>query len=230
MNGRILVADDEQDIVDTLAYALSAEGYEVDAVTNGAAALEAAQREPYDMIVLDIAMPRLSGTEVCRRLRTESIVPIVMLTAKDAELDRVLGLEVGADDYVTKPFSVAELVGRVHAILRRRDFERAAVGAAVREIGNLKIDLARHSVQVDGNPVSLTPSELKLLVYLAERPEQVYSRAQIMEHLWQTSYVGDARACDVHIYNLRNKIEADPRHPQRIVTVREVGYKLAATS
>ncbi len=108
--------------------------------------------------------------------------------------------------------------------------ERAAVGAAVREIGNLKIDLARHRVEVDGHAVALTPSELKLLVYLAERPEQVYSRAQIMEHLWQTPYVGDARACDVHIHNLRNKVEADPRHPQRIVTVREVGYKLAAAS
>lgn len=229
MTGRILIADDERDIVDALAYALTAEGYEVDAVSNGEAALQAAQREPYDLVVLDIMMPRLSGTEVCRRLRTNSIVPILMLTAKDAELDRVLGLEVGADDYVTKPFSVAELVGRVHAILRRRDFERAAVGAAVREIGALRIDLARHRVEIDGAAVSLTPSELKLLVLLAERPEQVHSRAQIMEHLWQTSYVGDARACDVHIYNLRKKIETDPAQPQRIVTVREIGYKLAAT-
>ncbi len=226
MTGRILVADDEQDIVDALAYALSAEGYEVDAVADGEAALEAAQREPYDMIVLDITMPRLSGTEVCRRLRTKSIVPIVMLTAKDAELDRVLGLEVGADDYVTKPFSVAELVGRVHAILRRRDFERAAVNGAVRELGGLRIDLARHRVEIDGTPVELTRSELKLLVFLAERPEQVFSRAQVMEHLWDTLYVGDARACDVHVYNLRQKIEADPAHPKRLVTVRDVGYKL----
>jgi len=228
MTGRILIADDEQDILDAVAYALTAEGYDVDSVTDGEAALRAAQTEPYDLVVLDILMPKLSGTEVCRRLRADSIVPILMLTAKDAELDLVLGLEVGADDYVTKPFSVAELVGRVHAILRRRDFERADVGAAVRNVGSLKIDLARHRVEIDGVPISLTPSELKLLVFLAERPEQVYSRAQIMEHLWQTTYVGDARACDVHIYNLRQKIETDPGSPRRIVTVREIGYKLAA--
>ena len=226
MTGRILIADDERDLVDTLAYALSAEGYEVDAVSDGEAALEAAQRESYDMIVLDIAMPRLSGTEVCRRLRTKSIVPIMMLTARDAELDRVLGLEIGADDYVTKPFSVAELVGRVHAILRRRDFERAAVSGAVRELGGLRIDLARHRVEIEGAPVQLTRSELKLLVFLAERPEQVFSRAQVMGHLWDTLYVGDARACDVHVHNLRQKIETDPSHPKRLVTVRDVGYKL----
>jgi len=226
MTGRILIADDERDLVDTLAYALSAEGYEVDSVSDGEAALEAAQVTPYDMILLDIAMPRLSGTEVCRRLRTQSIVPIVMLTAKDAELDRVLGLEIGADDYVTKPFSVAELVGRVHAILRRRDFERAAVSGAVRELGGLRIDLARHRVEIEGAPVQLTRSELKLLVFLAERPEQVFSRAQVMGHLWDTLYVGDARACDVHVCNLRQKIEADPAHPKRLVTVRDVGYKL----
>ncbi|MBA3788032.1 MAG: response regulator transcription factor [Actinobacteria bacterium] len=227
MSGRILIADDEQDILDAVAYALRAEGYDVDAVTDGEAALQAAQSTPYDLVLLDILMPRLSGTEVCRRLRSDSIVPILMLTAKDAELDRVLGLELGADDYITKPFSLAELVSRVHAILRRRDFERGAVGAAVREVGALRIDLARHEVEVDGRSISLTPSELKLLAFLAARPEQVYSRAQIMEHLWQTTYVGDARACDVHIYNLRQKIETDPANPQRIVTVREVGYKLA---
>ncbi len=228
MSARILIADDERDIVDAVAYALSADGYEVDTVGDGEAALEAAERESYDMIVLDITMPRVSGTEVCRRIRMKSIVPIMMLTARDAELDLVLGLEVGADDYVTKPFSVAELVGRVHAILRRRDFERAAAGGAVREIGGLRIDLARHRVEIDGKPVPLTPSEFRLLVYLAERPEQVYSRAQIMEHLWDSTYVGDARACDVHIYNLRHKLEPDPAQPTRLVTVREVGYKLVA--
>jgi len=227
MTGRILVADDEQDILDAVAYALRAEGFDVDVVTDGDAALRAAQSEEFDVVVLDVLMPGLSGTEVCRRLRADSIVPIVMLTAKDAEVDRVLGLEVGADDYVTKPFSIAELVGRVHAILRRRDFERAAVGSAVRKIGGLRIDLARHRVEIDGTPVQLTPSELRLLIFLADRPEQVFSRAQIMEHLWETSYVGDARACDVHVYNLRQKIEPDPTHPARLMTVREVGYKLA---
>jgi len=228
MTGRILVADDEQDILDAVAYALRAEGFDVAVVTDGDAALRSAQSEEFDVVVLDVLMPGLSGTEVCRRLRADSIVPIVMLTAKDAEVDRVLGLEVGADDYVTKPFSIAELVGRVHAILRRRDFERAAVGSAMRKIGGLRIDLARHRVEIDGTPVQLTPSELRLLVFLADRPEQVFSRAQIMEHLWETSYVGDARACDVHVYNLRQKIEPDPAQPKRLLTVREVGYKLVA--
>jgi len=227
VTGRVLIADDEQDILDAVAYALTAEGYDVDVVTDGESALQAAKNERYDVVLLDVMMPGLSGTEVCRRLRSDSIVPILMLTAKDAELDRVIGLELGADDYVTKPFSVAELVSRVHAILRRRDFERSAAGVPVRSIGALTIDLARHRVEIDGRPVSLTPSEFKLLDFLAERPEQVLSRAQIMEHLWETTYVGDARACDVHIYNLRQKIETDPASPRRIVTVREVGYKLA---
>ncbi len=228
MAGRILIADDEQDLLDAVVYALTAEGFDVDAVTDGESALQAARSESYDVVLLDVMMPRLSGTEVCRRLRSDSIVPILMLTAKDSELDRVLGLELGADDYVTKPFSVAEVVSRVHAILRRRDFERSAAGVGIRSIGALTIDLARHRVEIDGTPVPLTPSEFKLLDFLAKRPEQVLSRAQIMEHLWETTYVGDARACDVHIYNLRQKIETDPASPQRIVTVREVGYKLAS--
>jgi len=229
VSGRILIADDEPDILDAVAYALEAEGYEVERVADGEAALQLAQRQEFDLVLLDVLMPGLSGTEVCRRLRVDSIVPIVMLTAKDAEVDRVLGLEVGADDYITKPFSIAELVGRVHAILRRRDFERAAVGRAVREVGDLRIDLARHRVEVEGSAVSLTPSELKLLVFLTDRPEQVYTRSQIMEHLWDTPYVGDARACDVHVYNLRQKIELDPARPKRLLTVREVGYKLVGT-
>ncbi len=228
MIGRILVADDERDILDAVAYALTAEGFDVEVVTDGEAALAAAQREEFDVVLLDVLMPGLSGTEVCRRLRADSIVPILMLTAKDAEVDRVLGLEVGADDYVTKPFSIAELVGRVHAILRRRDFERAAAGSPIRVLGGLRIDLTRHRVEIGGSPVQLTPSELRLLAFLADSPEQVFSRAQIMEHLWETPYVGDARACDVHIYNLRQKIELDPAHPTRLLTVREVGYRLVA--
>ncbi len=226
MTGRILIADDEQDILDGVAYALTAEGFQVEVVTDGEAALAAARTGVFDVVLLDVLMPGLSGTEVCRRIRADSIVPIVMLTAKDAEVDRVLGLEVGADDYVTKPFSIAELISRVHAILRRRDFERAAAGLAIREIGGLTIDLARHRVEVDGRVIQLTPSELRLLVFLADRPEQVYTRSQIMEHLWDTPFVGDARACDVHVYNLRQKIEPEPAQPKRLLTVREVGYKL----
>ena len=225
---RVLVVEDEESFSDALSYMLRKEGYEVDIAETGPAALDTYDRHGADIVLLDLMLPGLSGTEVCRRLRVDSIVPIVMLTAKDAEVDRVLGLEVGADDYVTKPFSIAELVGRVHAILRRRDFERTAAGRAVRELGGLRIDLGRHRVEVGGSAIPLTPSELRLLVFLTERPEQVFTRAQIMEHLWETPYVGDARACDVHVYNLRQKIELDPAQPKRLLTVREVGYKLVA--
>jgi two-component system response regulator RegX3 len=149
-----------------------------------------------------------------------------MLTARDAELDRVLGLEVGADDYVPKPFSTAELVSRVRAIIRRRELDRADRGAAVRDIGGLKVDFARHRVVVDGEAAHLTPFEFKLLALLAEHPEQVFSRRQLMEHLWESTWVGDEHAADVHISNLRRKIERDAANPERLVTVRGFGYKL----
>jgi two-component system response regulator RegX3 len=148
-----------------------------------------------------------------------------MLTAKDAELDRVLGLELGADDYITKPFSSAELVSRVRAIFRRREYDRSTQDA-VRQLGGLRLDFARHQVAVDGEDVQLTPSEFKLLSLLAEQPERVFSRRQLMEHLWESEFVGDEHAADVHISNLRKKIERDPAHPERIVTVRSFGYKL----
>ena len=229
MSGRVLLADDEPAIVDAVRYALEREGFEVDVATDGEAALAAARAERYDVAVLDILMPRLSGTDVCRTLRAESDIPILLLTAKDSELDRVLGLELGADDYVTKPFSMAELVSRVRALLRRRELDRAAAGSSTTlRVGGIEIDLARHQVSVDGKPVSLTPSEFKLLAMLADQPERVFTRRQIMEHLWQSTYVGDERASDVHVSNLRRKIEPDPAHPKRLVTVRGVGYKLVA--
>ena len=227
MNGRVLIADDEPDIVEAVAYALRREGFEVKGVGDGKAALEAARTGRYAVVILDLLMPTVSGLDVCRTLRAESDVPIIMLTAKDAEIDRVLGLELGADDYLTKPFSSAELVSRVRALLRRRELDRSARGTAPQlTIGGIVIDLVRHRVTVDGNVVELTPSEFKLLVLLAEEPERVFSRAQIMEQLWESPYVGAARACDVHISNLRRKVERDPSHPKRIVTVREAGYKL----
>ena len=207
MSARLLLADDEPAILDAVSYSLRREGFEVDAVADGEAALTAARAEPYDIVILDVMMPGLSGTDVCRTLRAESDVPIVLLTAKDAELDRVLGLELGADDYVTKPFSMAELVSRVRSILRRRELDRSAGASVVRQIGGVKVDLARHQVYVGGEPVHLTPSEFKVLVLLAEQPERVFTRRQIMEHLWQSPYVGDERACDVHISNLRRTIE-----------------------
>ncbi|MCL4290865.1 MAG: response regulator transcription factor [Thermoleophilia bacterium] len=227
MSARILLADDEPAIVDAVAYALGREGFEVDTVADGQAALEAARSSAYDLAILDIMMPRVSGTDACRALRAESDIPIILLTAKDAELDRVLGLELGADDYVTKPFSMAELVSRVRSILRRRELDRAeSTTAGVRELGGIRVDLVRHLVEVDGRPVHLTLSEFKVLALLAAEPERVFTRRQVMEHLWQSPYVGDERACDVHVSNLRRKIERSPAEPERIVTVRGVGYKL----
>jgi two-component system response regulator RegX3 len=222
----VLLVDDELDILEPVRYAFEQEGFEVRALRDGTAALDTARAEPFDVIVLDIMLPGMSGMDVCRTLRGESAVPILMLTARDAEVDRVLGLELGADDYVTKPFSTAELVSRVRAILRRRELDREGQPGSELRVGGIQVDLTRHAVLVDGRPVSLTPSEFRLLLLLAEEPERAFTRDQIMEHLWQTPYVGDTRACDAHISNLRRKIERDPVHPERLLTVREVGYKL----
>ena len=224
---RILVVDDEPALRDTVSYALRQEGFEVELRSDGDSGLTAALENGFDLVILDLMLPGLPGAEVCRRLRAESAVPIVMLTAKNAELDRVLGLEVGADDYVTKPFSMAELTGRVRAILRRRELDREGVGK-IRRVGNLELDPVRHRVRVDNEHVSLTPSEFRLLNLLAGDPERVFSRKEIMQHLWDSSYVGDQRACDIHISNLRRKVEAGPSDPRRIVTVRGIGYKLVA--
>jgi two-component system response regulator RegX3 len=229
MSPRVLVVDDEPDILEPIAYSLEREHFETVCVNNGTAALDLARRERFDVIVLDVMLPGLSGMDVCRTLRSESDVPIIMLTARDAEVDRVLGLELGADDYITKPFSTAELVSRIRSILRRSELDRApARGSAEIRVGGIVIDLSKHSVSVDGRDVELTPSEFRLLLLLAEEPGRAFTRDQIMEHLWRTPYVGDTRACDAHISNLRGKIERDPAHPERILTVRHVGYKLVA--
>jgi two-component system, OmpR family, response regulator RegX3 len=226
VTGRILLVDDDPGVLEVVAYSLGSEGFEVETVTDGATALSRAMEQPYDLVILDLMLPAMSGTEVCRQLRAErQTVPILMLTAKDAELDRVLGLELGADDYVTKPFSQAELVSRVRALFRRREYERESTDV-VRQIGGLRLDFARHEVVVDGKPVKLTASEFKVLTLLASEPERVFSRRQVMEYLWESSFVGDEHAADVHISNLRRKIERDSSHPERIVTVRSFGYKL----
>jgi DNA-binding response OmpR family regulator len=230
MSPRVLVADDDPGIRDVVAYALRHEGFETETVVNGSEALDAARASSYDLLILDLMMPAMSGIEVCRRLRAESHIPILMLTAKDAELDRVLGLEIGADDYVTKPFSVPELVSRVRAILRRRELDREEAAEPVREAAGVRIDFGRHAVTVDGRPVQLTPSEFKLAALLVQHPDQVLTRRQIMEYLWDSPYVGDQHACEVHVSNLRRKVEDDPAHPKRILTVRGIGYKLTASS
>jgi two-component system response regulator RegX3 len=230
VNGRILVVDDDPGIVDVVSYHLERDGFSVEAAGDGDAALALASQPGWDFVVLDLMLPGLPGTEVCRRLRAAGdTVPILMLTAKDAEIDRVLGLELGADDYLTKPFSTPELLSRIRAVLRRREYDRAeSAKGGPWEVGGLSMDFRRHRVIVDGRPVQLTPSELRVLSLLATKPGHVFSRRQIMEHLWESEHVGDEHACEVHISNLRRKIERDPSRPKRIVTVRSAGYKLVA--
>ena len=229
-SGRILIADDEPSVRDSVSYALQQEGFDVTLAVDGDDAetkLEGEQPD-FDLLILDIMMPGRSGLDLCREVRGRSPVPIILLTAKDAEVDKVVGLEVGADDYVTKPFSVRELLGRVRAQLRRRELDRTSVPEGSRvHAGAVSIDLARHLVTVGGQPVNLTRSEFQVLRLLAEHPGQVFSRLEIMEELWQSEFRGDVRACDVHISNLRQKIEPDPQDPELVLTVRGVGYKLA---
>ncbi|HEY6836853.1 MAG TPA: response regulator transcription factor [Gaiellaceae bacterium] len=222
---RILVADDDAAVREAVERSLERERFDVVSAEDGEEALALARASQFDVVILNVMMPRLFGTDVCRTLRAESDVPIILLSARDSELDRVLGLELGADDYITKPFSMAELVSRVRTILRRRELDRIAAGG-VRQVGDIRVDFARHQVMVAGNPVHLTRSEFRLLSLLAHEPERVFSRREIMEQLWQSAYVGDERAADIHISNLRRKIESDPRNPERLVTVRGVGYTL----
>jgi two-component system, OmpR family, response regulator RegX3 len=218
---RVLIAEDEPAIADSLAYALRGEGFDVDTVEDGESALAAAAAHGYDVLLLDLMLPGVSGVEVCRRLRQESAIPILMLTARTAEVDRVVGLDAGADDYIVKPFSMPELISRVRAILRRRELDRAEPSAL--RVGSLTLDTARHTATLDARSVNLTPSEFKLLTLLARHPDRVFSRRELMQHLWESSYVGDQRAGDAHIANLRKKVGGD-----RLVTVRGVGYKLVA--
>lgn len=231
-SGRILIADDEPSVREAVGYALVQEGFEVTAVGDGDDAAEQLNDGiPFDLLILDIMMPGKSGLDLCREVRAHSPVPIILLTAKDAEVDKVVGLEVGADDYVTKPFSVRELLGRVRAQLRRRELDRSdgTEGAEI-SAGPVSIDLARHLVTVRGEPTNLTRSEFQVLRLLAGNPGQVFSRKEIMEELWQTEFRGDVRACDVHISNLRQKVERDPQNPELVLTVRRVGYRFAESS
>jgi two-component system response regulator RegX3 len=226
VTARVLVVEDEATIRRAVGYALRRDGFDVEESGDGGHALALAGRDDgFDVVILDLGLPTVSGTEVLRRLRAAGPVPIIVLTAHGAESDRVLGLELGADDYVTKPFSMAELMSRVRAILRRCELE-ATRSDAVRTIGGVQIDLGRHQVRVDGHSVYLTGSQFKLLALLAEHPGEVVSRQAIMRRLWDSDYAGGEHVCDVHVSNLRHKIERDPSHPQRIMTLRGVGYVL----
>ena len=224
MSERILVVEDEPAIADAVGYALTEAGYQVDTVGDGGDAIAAARETRYDLMILDLLLPGTQGLDVCRTLRAESDLPIVMLTAREAEDDRVVGLEAGADDYVTKPFSIAELVSRVRALLRRRELDRNK--PVVQQVGGLVVNVTRHSATIDGKLLSLTRSEFRLVSLLASEPGRVFTRDELVRHLWQSDFIGDRRAIDVHISNLRRKLEADPRRPRRLVTARGVGYKL----
>jgi two-component system response regulator RegX3 len=226
MSGRILIVEDEPAISEAVAYALRHAGYEVDEVGDGNAAVATARDRRYDLMVLDLVLPGRPGLDVCRTLRAESDLPIVILTGRDAEVDRVVGLELGADDYITKPFSVAELVSRVRALLRRRELDRNTADAVVQKVGGLLLDRLGHGATVDGRPVSLTRSEFRLVAQLASAPGRVFTREQLVDQLRDTDFTGDRRAIDVHVSNLRRKLEPEPRSPRRLVTVRGTGYML----
>jgi two-component system OmpR family response regulator len=227
-SAKILIVEDDQNLLDTLKYNLLQDGYDVVTAVDGLQALEVAREEEPDLIVLDIMLPELSGYEVCRILRKESIVPILMLTAKIEEIDKIVGLEIGADDYMTKPFSMRELLARIRAMLRRTTMAEPhpADEQPVLKVADLEMDLARHQARLGGSELDLTPKEFDLLAFLARNKGFVFSRGQLMEKVWGYDYAGDTRTVDVHIRWLRQKIEADPSDPCRLITVRGAGYKL----
>ena len=231
MSERILVVEDEPTLQETLSYNLTRQGYTVEAVGDGQAAIDAARQQTPDLIVLDLMLPILDGFEVCRILRQEMNVPILMLTARDDEIDRVIGLEMGADDYLTKPFSMREFLARVKAHLRRVRLIRAEADAQapiMREkiqFGNLTLDLTRREVRIDERPTAMKPKEFDLLLFLAQHRGQVLSRNLILERVWGWEFSGGSRTVDVHIRWLREKIEEQPAEPARIITVRGAGYR-----
>jgi len=224
---RILVVEDEESFSEALAYLLGREGFDVGVADTGPKAIEEFDRNGADLVLLDLMLPGLSGTEVCRQLRTRSNVPIVMLTAKDAEVDKVVGLELGADDYVTKPYSSRELVARIRAILRRNGNESFSDNDGhVLTAGPVRMDTDRHLVSVDNSPTNLPLKEFELLEFLMRNSGRVLTRLQLIDRVWGSDYVGDTKTLDVHIKRLRAKIEKDPANPVFIQTVRGLGYKM----
>ena len=222
---RILLVDDEQAVQTLLTYPLRKEGYEVVAAVDGQEALDRFSAQRVDLVVLDIMLPKLDGIEVCRRLRTRSQVPIIMLTAKGDEIDKVVGLEMGADDYITKPFSVREFRSRVKAALRRGGMGARGASEEPIRAGDLEIDFERRAVEAHGKAAQLTYVEFEILAALAGAPGKVFSREALLEHVWGDSTYRDPRTVDVHIRHLREKLEQDPKHPEYLFTVRGVGYR-----
>ena len=222
---RVLVVDDEANLRHTLGYALRQEGYEVLTAEDGEAGLDAFRTAKPDLVILDVMLPRLDGFEVCRRIRRESDVPILMLTARDTELDTVVGLEIGADDYIAKPFSMRELVARVRAMLRRAPRVTEPVTAGIVDIGGLRLDGPKHRVTADGAEISLKPREFDLLAFLMTNPGQVFDRDQILARVWGFDYAGDPRTVDTHVKTLREKLRDNADRPRWVETVRGVGYR-----
>jgi DNA-binding response OmpR family regulator len=227
-DNKILVVEDDTNLLATLKYNLAKDGYEAITATDGARALEIARDEKPELIILDLMLPQLSGLEVCRILRKEMTVPIIMLTAKTDEVDKIVGLEIGADDYITKPFSMRELLARIHAMMRRASISRrqSEIGPESIKIGDLDININRHQAFYKDSLLNLTPKEFDLLSFFARNRGFVFSREQLLEKVWGYDYAGTTRTVDVHIRWLRKKIEADPKNPVLILTVRGVGYKL----
>ncbi len=221
---RVLVVEDEESFSDALSYMLRKEGYDVVVAATGPDALVQFERGGVDLVLLDLMLPGVPGTEVCRRIRAGSSVPVIMVTAKDSEIDKVVGLELGADDYVTKPFSSRELVARVRAVLRR-GIEPEQPGGATLEAGPVRMDVDRHVVMVDGDQVAMPLKEFELLELLLRNAGRVLTRMQLIDRVWGADYVGDTKTLDVHVKRLRSKIESDPSTPQHLVTVRGLGYK-----
>ncbi len=224
---RILIVEDEASFSEAIAYLLGREGFEVSVADNGVSAIEAFDRSGADLVLLDLMLPGLSGTEVCRQLRTRSNVPIIMLTAKDSEVDKVVGLELGADDYITKPYSSRELLARIHAVLRRMgDQSLSSNDGHVLIAGPVRMDTERHLVSVNNESVNFPLKEFELLEFLMRNSGRVLTRIQLIDRVWGSDYVGDTKTLDVHIKRLRAKIEIDPANPILIQTVRGLGYKL----
>jgi len=224
---RILLVEDEESYRDPLTYQLTREGFEVVATATGPEGLEAFARGGVDLVLLDVMLPGMSGVEVCRELRKTSTVPVIMLTAKDAEIDKVVGLEIGADDYVTKPYSYRELLARVRAVLRRGRVALAEeAGDEVLAVGPVRMDVDRHEVHVRGDVVSFALKEFELLELLLRNAGRVLTRGQLIDRVWGADYVGDTKTLDVHVKRIRSKIETDPAVPELLLTVRGLGYKL----
>jgi two-component system response regulator RegX3 len=227
---KILIVEDESSFSEAIAFLLGKEGFETDVAENGRTALELFKANSYDLVLLDLMIPEVSGIEVCRAIRTTSMVPIIMLTAKDSEVDKVVGLELGADDYVTKPYSSRELVARIKAVLRRGTPESADAdsSSAIQTAGNIRMDVERHQVTVNGTLINLPLKEFELLEFLMRNEGRVLTRGQLIDRVWGGDYYGDTKTLDVHIKRLRSKIEEDSANPQLIQTIRGLGYKFEA--